>query len=140
MRSRDYNSSKSSHTESRKMTFDKCHVSLLQKSIFVPILPASSVKTFKDILDIYANCKPVRVLPMQDARVLVKNAVAHATVTAPGRLLTAREVNIMLQECGSICGLEEATRTSSGQDVLKKHLGVKKAEEVIAFWENDRPV
>lgn len=60
-----------------------------------------------------------------------------ATSSAPRKLLTTDEVDTIQQTCGSLKGLEKATRTQEGRQQLEKYLGPNVARGVFEFWDDE---
>lgn len=52
-------------------------------------------------------------------------------------MLTALEVNTIRQLCGSLEGLEKATRTQGGRQQLENCLGSEVARAVFEFWDDE---
>lgn len=63
--------------------------------------------------------------------------LSYATTTAPRRLLNHQEVEIICQICGSLEGLEKATRTQEGRHQLEQYLGANTARALFEFWEDE---
>ncbi len=60
-----------------------------------------------------------------------------ATTKTPRKLLTVREINTIQQLCGSIEGLEKATRMQEGRRHLEFYLGPDVAKAVFDFWDDE---
>lgn len=60
-----------------------------------------------------------------------------ATTTAPRQLLTAPQVDTIQQICGSLEGLEMATRMQEGRRQLETYLGSQVARAVCEFWDDE---
>ena len=63
--------------------------------------------------------------------------LSYATTTAPRRLLNHQEVEITRRICGSLEGLEKATRIREGWHQLEKYLGGNTARALFEFWEDE---
>jgi hypothetical protein len=63
--------------------------------------------------------------------------MAHATATAPGRLLAQRQTITLSRLFHSIQSLEAGTRTVEGQRLIQQTLGAVVARDVIDFWEDE---
>ena len=63
--------------------------------------------------------------------------MAHATATAPTKLLTPQEAHTLSSLFPTIMQLEEATRTAVGQAKIHEVLGRVTAERVFEFWQDE---
>lgn len=63
--------------------------------------------------------------------------IAHATATAPNRLLAEHYTNLLSDLFASIRELEKGTRTEGGQQKIRDYLDSGAARDVIDFWEDE---
>ena len=128
-----YSSGASLHTDSVRETLTILR--LVEQQTHVPVLPVisierlvSTIKTF--ILD-------TTTIDTSSSEIQEMNVLPWATTTAPRKLLTAQEVDTILQLCGSLEGLEKATRMRDGKQHLANSLGPEVARAVCEFWDDE---
>lgn len=63
--------------------------------------------------------------------------MSYCTKLAPHRLLNGQEIRVVQQICGSIEGLEKATRMAEGREQLHQRLEPRTAKALIEFWEDE---
>ncbi|KAK5940575.1 hypothetical protein PMZ80_006992 [Knufia obscura] len=108
---------------------------LLEKRYLVTVLPVAFVNQLLPTIKSFASASPtigVPCSPVQPATIM-----PWATTTAPRQLLTAPQVDTIQQICGSLEGLEMATRMQEGRRQLETYLGSQVARAVCEFWDDE---
>jgi len=108
---------------------------MLGKQALVPILPVSSADEVVPLTRSIASATFTASIPHYQTQ--PETVISWASTTAPCKLLTAPEVNTIRQICGSLEGLEKATRMPDGRMQLENYLGQEAARAVFEFWDDE---
>jgi len=108
---------------------------MLGKQVLVPILPVSSADQVIPLIRSIASTTFIAGIPHYQTQ--PETVIPWASTTAPRKLLTAPEVNTIRQICGSLEGLEKATRMRDGRWQLENCLGQEAATAVFEFWDDE---
>jgi len=101
----------------------------------VPVLPVASVTRLLPTIQIFGSSTPAIDIPSLKPQ--QADAMQWATSSAPRKPLTTDEAHTIQQTCGSLEGLERATRTQEGRQRLESHLGANVAKGVFEFWDDE---